>query len=286
VLEPSALPNPEAEAEAESRLAPRLLRAKTSDPHINRVFTASGTCPPCGWNARGSQRHGLANVEANTRPQCRAHATLFGQWRPRFACLDWIGCSQSQGSAAACSRLQHVPSAAGSCTGGTRLQHSACGCNTLRCVTPVLGRGRCPGGQQWWRRCRRGTESVAVQMRAGDGLFRGAEVGKGSTQSSCRCGRGVDSAAVASDERSPKCTCGRIGASRTKLRCAHTALICDLLSERKKDNSALRDYSAAGGSTQQTRHSVRRRSARKDSTADCGLCSRQWRRGGSRSRWC
>ena len=171
---------------------------------------------------------------SSTVPRTRAPRDSASARRPRFACLDWVGCSQSQGSAAAFSRLEHVPSAAGSCTGGTRLQHSACGCNTLRCVTPVLGRGRCPGGQQWWRRCRRGTESVAVQMRAGDGLFRGAEVGKGSTQSRCRCGRGVDSAAVASDERSPKCTCGRIGASRTKLRCAHTALICDLLTERKK----------------------------------------------------
>ena len=55
--------------------------------------------------------------------------------------VAWIGCSQWHGSAAACSRLQRVPSAAGSLTGGTRLQprwhslatqcmwlqHSACG---------------------------------------------------------------------------------------------------------------------------------------------------------------
>ena len=135
VLGPCARPNPEAEAEAEakSRRGPRLLRAKTSDPHINRVFTASG-----GGNTRGSQRHsarpwhGLAYVEANPR-QCRAHATPFGQRRLRFAGLDGIGCSQSHGSAAACSRLRHVPSAAGSCTGGTRLQHRTRGCNTLCC---------------------------------------------------------------------------------------------------------------------------------------------------------
>ncbi len=83
---------------------------------------------------RGSQTHGLAYVEAHPRPQCRAHATRFGQRRGALASLAWIGCSQWHGSAAACSRLQHVPSAAGSLTGGTRLQHSACGCNTVHVV--------------------------------------------------------------------------------------------------------------------------------------------------------
>jgi hypothetical protein len=45
VFGPCARPNPEAEAkaEAESRRGPRLLRAKSSDPRINRDFTASGT---------------------------------------------------------------------------------------------------------------------------------------------------------------------------------------------------------------------------------------------------
>ena len=53
--------------------------------------------------------------------------------------VAWIGCSQWHGSAAACSRLQRVPSAAGSITGGTRLQ---------QCVWLVGG---------WsWSRCRCG----------------------------------------------------------------------------------------------------------------------------------
>ncbi len=118
------------------------------------------------------------------------------------------------------------------------MQHSACGCNTLRCVTLVLRRGRCPGGQQWWRRCRRGMDSVAVQMWAGDGLFRGAKVGKGSTQSRCRCGMGsgvgpgadvggYEPSPAVSNGHNPKRRCGRIGASRTKLRCAAHTLRCN-----------------------------------------------------------
>jgi hypothetical protein len=79
VLGPCTLRNPEAEAkaEAESRRGPRLLRAESSDPHINRVFTVSGTYSPCGGNARGSQTHGLAYVGANPRPQCRTPTTRF-----------------------------------------------------------------------------------------------------------------------------------------------------------------------------------------------------------------
>jgi hypothetical protein len=190
VLGPCALPNPEAEAEAEaeSRRAsgPRLLRAKSSSPHIDRVSTASG-----GGNTRGSQGHGLAYVEANPRPQCRAHATRFGQRRPPFACLDWIGCSQPHGGAAACSRLQRVASAAGSFTGGTRLQHSACGCNTvccaaasrLCCVEADVPEGSSGGtdiGGGW----------IRLRCRCGPGMdsFAGQKVGKGSTRSTCRCG--------------------------------------------------------------------------------------------------
>ena len=84
---PCARPSPEAEAEAEaeSRRGPWLLRAKSSSPHINGVFTASGTYSPCGRNTRGSQRHGLAYVGANPRPRCRAHATRSATPRPDTA---------------------------------------------------------------------------------------------------------------------------------------------------------------------------------------------------------
>jgi hypothetical protein len=91
-------------------------------------------------------------------------------------------------------------------------------------------------------RCGRGMDSLAVQRRARDRLGPGADVG------------GYEPSPVASDERSPKCRCGRIGASRTKPRCAahpHRA---------EERPTVHRDYySAAGVSTQQTRHSVRRR---------------------------
>jgi len=109
VLGPCALPNPEAEAkaEAESWRGPRLLRAKSSDPHINRVLTASGTYSPCGGNTRGSQTHGLAYVGAHPRrPQCRAHATRFGQ-RRLGGCLD-----RMQPVARQCSSVQPVAACA------------------------------------------------------------------------------------------------------------------------------------------------------------------------------
>ena len=154
MLGPCALPNPEAEAnaEAESRRGPRLLRAESSDPHINRVFTASGTCSPCGGNTRGSQTHGLAYVGANPRPQCRAHATRFGQ-RRLGGCLD-----RMQPVARQCSSVQPVAA----CAVRSGIAHrwhsvatqvalacnSACGCNTVRVV----------GG---------GVELVPVQMWAG-----------------------------------------------------------------------------------------------------------------------
>ena len=84
-----------------------------------------------------------------------------------------------------------------------------------------------------------------AQRSAADGFGCGADVGKGWTRSQGRGGRGIDSvqlqmwgegglgpvaevggyepSPVVSDERSPKCRHGRIGVSRTKLRCAaHT----------------------------------------------------------------
>ncbi len=159
-----------------------------SSPHIDRVFTASGTCSSCGWNTRGSQRHGLAYVEAHPRPQCRARAKRFGQRLLRFACSDRIGCSQWHGSAAACSRLQHVLSAAGSFTGGTRLQHSGCGCNTLCCAAaPRLccAQAGVPEGSTGGADVGRGMESVG-----------GAEASGGKTLSRCRGGQGIDSVPV------------------------------------------------------------------------------------------
>jgi hypothetical protein len=131
VLGPCTRPNPEAEAkaEAESRRGPRLLRANSSDPHINRVLTA----------------------------------TRFGQRRLRCACLNRMQPVARQRSSvqpvAACAVRSGIAhrwhSVATQCMW---LQHSVLRC----CVTPVLRRGRCPGGQQWWHRCRRGIDWVAM----------------------------------------------------------------------------------------------------------------------------
>ncbi len=61
---PTRRPTRTARAEAESPLGPRLLRAKTCDPRIIRVLTASDTS--CGGNTRGSQKHGRAYVDARS----------------------------------------------------------------------------------------------------------------------------------------------------------------------------------------------------------------------------
>ncbi len=86
---------------------------------------------------------------------------------------------------------------------------------------------------------------MVAQISAGDGFGCGAYVGRGWTLSHCKGGQGIDSvelkiwvggglgpgadvggyepSPVVSNERSPKCTCGRIGVSRAKqqasLRC-------------------------------------------------------------------
>ena len=99
---------------------------------IKRVLTASGTYSPCGGNTLGSQTHRLAYVEANPRPQYRAHATRFGQRRLRFACLN-----RMQPVARQRSSVQPVAACAicsGMGTGGTRLQRRARGCNTSCCA--------------------------------------------------------------------------------------------------------------------------------------------------------
>jgi len=147
VLGPCALPNPEAEAkaEAESRRGARLLRAKSSDPHINRVLTASGTCSPCGGNTRGSQTHGLAYVGANPRPQCRAHATRFGQ-RRLGGCLD-----RMQPVARQCSSVQPVAACAVR-SGIAHRWHSVATQVALACNTVHVVATQCVwlvGGWRW-----------------------------------------------------------------------------------------------------------------------------------------
>ena len=139
---------------------------------------------------------------------------------------------------------------------------------------------------------------MVAQRSAGDRFGCGADVGKGWTRSQGRGGRGIDSvqsqrwvggglgpgaevggyepSPVVSDERSPKCTCSRIGASRTKLRCA----VRTQRTYMRPAESAPRDYGAAGVSTRQTRHSVRRR-RRSGGFASVGGAD-----GGSRSGLC
>ena len=127
--------------------------------------------------------------QSNARPRLRRSQSSSTVPRTRhairpappshFALLDRIGCSQWHESAAACSRLQRVPSAAGLLTGGTRLQRSARG--ATQCA--ALLRHTCVAQRQMSRRA-----AVAAQVSAGHG-FSYRQVGKGSTQSQCRGGR-------------------------------------------------------------------------------------------------
>jgi hypothetical protein len=181
----------EAEAEAESRRGPRLLRAKTSNPHINRVFSASGACSPCGWVTRGwaVKRHGLAYVEANPRPQCRARSTRFGQRRLRFACLDWIGWDEASGTAA-----QQRAAGCSMCRPQRDRSPVALGCNTAHVVATQCAaqmRHTCVAQRQMSRRA-----AVVTRMSAGDGFGCGADVGWGWTLSQGKGGQGIDSVPV------------------------------------------------------------------------------------------
>jgi hypothetical protein len=184
-------PRPRPRAEAESRRGPRLLRSKEPNP-VARTSTEP-RLPVRQEHSRQSK--GTASLTSKPILVHSAAHTQHdsAQRRPRFACLDWIGCSQSHGSAAACSRLQHAPSAVGSFPGGARLQHSACGCNTLRCAdvshlccaevdVPEGSSGGADVGGGWIRlRCRCGlaTDSFAVQRWARDQLRPDADVGWG-----------------------------------------------------------------------------------------------------------
>jgi hypothetical protein len=149
---------------------------------IKRVLTASGTYSPCGGNTRGSQTHGLAYVEANPRPQYRAHATRFGQRRLRFACLNRMQPVARQRSSvqpvAACAVRSGIAhrwhSVATLCMW---LQHGACGCNTVCCAAASH---LCVAQRQMSRRA-----AVATQMWAW-----------AWTRLRCRCGLGWTSADV------------------------------------------------------------------------------------------
>ncbi len=99
-------------------------------------------------------------------------------------------------------------------------------------------------------------------MWVGGGLGPGADVG------------GYEPSPVVSDERSPKRRCGLIGVSCTELRCAarthSTYETCSPSGRKAKVHRATIVLQVCP-----MRHSVRRRSARKDSTADCCLSQPQ-----------
>ena len=131
---------------------------------IKRVFTASGTCSPCGGNTRGSQTHGLAYVEANPRPQCRAQATRFGQRRLRFASLESDAASRmaARQRAAGCSM----------CRPQRDWVQVALGCNTVHVVATqgaaashlCCAEADVPEGSTGDTDVGLGMDSVAVQM--------------------------------------------------------------------------------------------------------------------------
>jgi hypothetical protein len=166
VLGPCTQPNPEAEAkaEAESRRGPRLLRAKSSDPHHQASLD-------CQWHVLSLRRE--YSGQPNARPRLRRSKSSStvprtGHTISASGALASLGLNRMHPVARQRSSVQPVAARAvrsgivhrwhSVATQCMWLQHSACGCNTVHvvathfvccCVTPVLRRGRYPGGQQW-----------------------------------------------------------------------------------------------------------------------------------------
>ena len=186
VLGPCALPNPEAEAEAEakSRRGPRLLRAKTSDPHINRVFTASG-----GGNTRGQSK---AQRTAVTRPRLRRSKPSSMPHtrqaiRPAAPSLRLLGWDRMQPVARQRGSVQPVAACA-VCSGIVPRWHSVATQDAWLQHALLLMRHTCVAQRQMSRRA-----AGLAQRSAGDGFGCGADVGQRWTLSQGRCGRGIDS---------------------------------------------------------------------------------------------
>ena len=186
VLGPCTLPNPEAEAEAEakSRRGPRLLRAKTSDPHINRVFTASG-----GGSTRGQS---TAQRTAVTRPRLRRSQSSSmprtrQAIRPAAPSLRLLGLDRMQPVARQRGSVQPVAACA-VCSGIVHWWHSAATQDAWVQHSVLLMRHTCVAQRQMSRRA-----AGVAQRSAGDGFGCGADVGKGWTRSQCKGGHGIDS---------------------------------------------------------------------------------------------
>ena len=146
--------------------------------------------------------------------------------------LDWIGSGAASGTAA----QQHAAGCS-MCRPQRDRAQVALGCNTVHVIAThraALLRHTCVAQRQMSRRgwtlsqCRggQGIDSVPVQMWVRGGISPGADVGGGGGLGPGADVGGYEPSPVVSDERSPKCTCRRIGMSGTKLRCARTHSRC------------------------------------------------------------
>jgi hypothetical protein len=168
---PCTLPTPEAEARPRQRAN---LGRDCSAPNPAAPHQLSVDWQPEWHVLSGSlrqeysgQSNGTASLTSTPLLVHSAAHTPRDSASGAFACLDWIGCSQWNGRAAACSRLQHVPYAAGSIV---RRWHSAAAqCTWLQpvrcCANLGLAQGDVPA------------DAVPVQMGAGHRLGPGADVG-------------------------------------------------------------------------------------------------------------
>ena len=179
---PCTLPSPEAEAEAEaeSRRGPRLLRAKTSNPHIDRVSTAcaAGILGAVNGTASLTSKPILVHSAAHT-PRDSASGAL--------ASLAWIGSDAASRKAA-----QQRAAGCRMCRPQGDRSQVALGCNTVDVVAtqyPALLRRTCVAAQRQMSR----REAVAAQMSARDRFGCGADVGGGWTLSQGRGGQGIAS---------------------------------------------------------------------------------------------
>ncbi len=145
----------------------RLLRAKPRTC-ITRVFTASGTCSLPADGILGAVKGAAASLTsklAHPRPQCRAHATRFGQ------SLAWIG-----SDAASCSAARQHAAGCGMCRPQRDCAQVALGCNRVHVVATHSDALLCHTCLAQRQMPQRAAEVAHWQMSAGDGFGCGADV--------------------------------------------------------------------------------------------------------------
>jgi hypothetical protein len=194
-----ARPNPEAEAEAEAEsreptwavTAPSQTQQPAHQPSLHCQLHVLLL-----WSEYSGQSNSTASLTSTPILVNAAH-TPSDSASGAFASLAWIGSDEpvarqrrSVQSVAACAvRCGIVHRWHSVATQWMWLQYIGLRC----CATLVLSQADVSEGSSGETDVRGGMDSAAVQMWAGDGLVRMADVGWGWTLSRCRGGQGIDS---------------------------------------------------------------------------------------------